>query len=288
VINLAGWTNELMGLKPKAALEINWPAIGGNTDFALQDIKDEDQITDEMLGGGSQNRTRPADTTTPSEVSTYLGKALDYGEKHSDVDLGLEAMQPYLKGQLPVLIHVRDAAQTRSAIKFAAKYKLKAVLVGAPESWRLATMLATNNIPVILTAAGKSTLSANGTANDWDPYDTPYATPEVLKRAGVKFAFQTADYAGVKNLPQRVAESCAYGLSKEDALRALTLSAAEILGVSDKIGSITPGKLGNIVISDGDALELNSNIRYVFINGQPVELKSKFTRLRDQYLKRVQ
>jgi imidazolonepropionase-like amidohydrolase len=89
-------------------------------------------------------------------------------------------------------------------------------------------------------------------------------------------------------LPWRVAETCAYGLSPDDALKALTQSAAEILGVSDKIGTLSPGKLGNIVISDGDPLDLTSNIRYVFVNGQPVEMKSKFTRLRDQYLKRVQ
>jgi imidazolonepropionase-like amidohydrolase len=196
-------------------------------------------------------------------------------------------VQPYLRGELPILIRVRTRPGIREAVKFATKYKLRVVLVGAPDAWKEAKLLAQNHIPVILNPAGKSTLSANSPANDWDPYDTPYATPEMLKRAGVKFAFQSDDYATVKNLPQRVAESCAYGLAPEEALRAITLSAAEILGIDDKVGSIAPGKLGNIVISDGDAFELNSNIRYVFINGKPVELTSKFTRLRDEYLKRL-
>ncbi len=291
VLNLAGWTNELMGLKPKAALVVNWPIGGGGfSDFGINDIKDDDELTDDLLAGGTIQRAGPrsSDTTTPSELSTYFDKAVTYKTMHESVDLGLEAMQPYLRGELPVLIRVRNRAGIRGAVDFAKKYKLKVVLVGAADAWKEAALLAKNHIPVILNPAGKSTLSANSPSNDWDPYDTPYATPALLKRAGVQFAFQSDDYAGVKNLPQRVAESCAYGLSKEDALAAVTLSAAQILGVSDKVGSISPGKLGNIVISDGDAFELNSNIRYVFINGRPVELKSKFTRLRDQYLQRVQ
>ena len=161
------------------------------------------------------------------------------------------------------------------------------VLVGPTEVYHEAKLLAANHIPVILTAAGKSTLSANGVTNEWDPYDTPYATAAILKRAGVKFCFQSDGYSDSMNLPQRVGESCAYGLSPDDAIRAMTLSAAEILGVSDKIGSIAPGKLGNVFVCDGDPMELTSNVRYVFVNGRPVEIKSKFTRLRDQYMQRL-
>lgn len=287
VLRMAGWTNEQMGLKPKAALIVNWPVAGGGFgDFGLNDIKDDDEITEDMLRGGTQRRGGGGDAT-PSELTAYFDKAVAYGKKHDAADLGLEAMQPYLQSKLPVLVKVRTRASIRAAVDFAKKYKLRMVLVGAPDAWKEARLLAMNNIPVILNPAGKSTLSANTTSNDWDPYDTPYATPEMLKRAGVKFAFQSNDYATVKNLPQRVAESCAYGLSPDAALRALTLSAAEILGVDDQVGSITPGKLGNIVISDGDALELNSNIRYVFIDGKPIELTSKFTELRDKFMKRV-
>jgi imidazolonepropionase-like amidohydrolase len=289
VLNLAGWTTELMGLKPKAGLVINWPlSSGGGADFGLNQIKDDDDITDEMLAGGQSAGPRTRDTTTPSEIATYFDKAVTYKTLHESVDLGLEAMQPYIKGELPILIRARDRAGIRSIVDFAKKYKVKVVIVGDADVWKEAKLLAKNHVPVIINPAGKSTLSANFTTNDWDPYDTPYATPILLKRAGVQFSFQSDDYAGVKNLPQKVAESCAYGLSKEDALKSITLWAAQILGVDDKVGSIAPGKLGNIVISDGDAFELNSNIRYVFIDGKPIELKSKFTRLRDQYLQRVQ
>ena len=314
VLNLAGWTGELMGVKRKAGLTINWPGGGGfsfdgdydegDHDLSADDTDDMGSDLQRTRGAGGQ-RNRPAtgastgtaaagaqgnggDEIGADEITSYFDKAIKYGKSHDDTDLAMEAMQPYVKGQLPVFIHVSSASSIRAAVSFAKKYKIKAVLMGAGDAWKEAKLLATNKIPVVLTAAGKSTLSANTVSNDWDPYDTPYVAPAILKKAGVKFCFQTDGYSDSMKLPQRVAESCAYGLSPDDALRAMTLSAAEILGVSDKVGSIAPGKLGNLVICDGDPFELTSNIRYIFVNGQPVEMTSRFTRLRDLYLRRVQ
>ncbi len=321
VMNTAGWTTELLGIKPKAGLSINWPGGGG---FSFDGDVDYDQgdhdlsadDTDDMgsnyqrtrgAGGGAGQRNRPGANGTRAgaapaggqggpaaddgggadEISVFFDKAIKYGKSHDDIDLGMEAMQPYVKGQLPIFIHVGNRSGIRAVVEFAKKYKVKVVVVGAADAWKEAKLLAENKIPVILTAAGKSTLSANTVSSDWDPYDSPYVAPIALKRAGVKFCFQSDSYAESMNLPQRVAESCAYGLSPEDALKSMTLSAAEILGVSDKVGSIAPGKLGNLVVCDGDPFELTSNIRYIFVNGKPVEMKSKFTRLRDQYLQRV-
>ena len=327
VMNLAGSTSELLGLKKKAGLSINWPGGGGfsfdgdvDYDEGDHDISADD--TDDMGSSGAQRtrgaggsggaggqRTRPGGgasrTAAPAagagqfgapddsgggadEITTYFDKAIKYGKSHEAIDLGLEAMQPYVKGELPVFIHVTSRSGIRAVVDFLKKYKIKGVIMGGNDAWREAKLLAENKVPVILTAAGKSTLSANTVSNDWDPYDAPYAAPILLKRAGVKFCFQSDGYSDCMNLPQRAAESCAYGLNPEDLLKSMTQSAAEILGVSDKIGSLAPGKLGNIVISDGDLFELTSNVRYIFVNGQPVEIKSKFTRLRDQYLKRVE
>jgi len=327
VIDTFGWTSELMGIKRKAGLSINWPG-GGGFSFDGDQVEDDDDgdgagtaterweranraDTNDMGGdpqrarggggGGQRNRT-PAAPGAPAtggqtsstfdggatDINLVFDKAIKYAKQHDAPDLQMEAMQPYLSGQLPVFIHATSASSIRGIVAFSKKYKLKVVIEGANDAWREAKLLADNKIPVVITAAGKSTLSANTTSNDWDPYDTPYANAALLKRAGVKFCFQSDGYSDAMNLPQRAAESCAYGLSPDDALKALTLSAAEILGVSDKVGSIAPGKLGNLVICDGDPLELTSNIRYIFVNGQPVETKSKFTRLRDQYMKRIQ
>ena len=289
VFDLAGWTGELMGVKPKAALCVTWPGSATAFDDGRVDVaKDDDGDADTQDMGGGQGFGGGGDSATSGDIRSYFDKAIKYGRHHDSVDLGLEAMQPYIEAKLPVLIRARDRASIIAIVDFVKKYKLKAVLVSAPDAWKETKLLADNHIPVILTAPGNSTLTANPVLNDWDPYDTPYTTAALLKRGKVPFCFQTDSYADAKNLPQRVGECCAYGLSREDALRAVTLSAAEILGVDDQLGSITPGKLGDVIVCDGDPFELTSNIRYEFIKGQPVELKSKFTRLRDQYMKRVQ
>ncbi|HWA82988.1 MAG TPA: amidohydrolase family protein, partial [Fimbriimonadaceae bacterium] len=284
VFNLAGYTNELMGLRPRAGLCINWPGGGGFGGF--EERIDDDELSDDDMGLAQRRGGGPQ--ANPSEIEDYFGKAAKYQKSHDEPDTRMEAMKPYLDGQRPVFFRVRNAGSIRGAVAFIKKYNLKGVLVGAPDAWREAKLLADNHIPVIITPAGKSTLGANTTVSNWDPYDTPYALPTLLKRAGVQFCFQSDDDAMSMNLPFRVAESCAYGLSPEDALRAMTLSAAEILGVQNQIGSLDPGKIANVVISDGDAMDVTSNIRYEFINGKPVELTSKFTRLRDQYMKRVE
>ena len=188
---------------------------------------------------------------------------------------------------MPVFVRARTAADIRDAVAFGKAYHLKIVLVGAPDAWKETKLLKDNDVPVILEAAGKALLEANDTVAEYDPYDTPYATPALLKRAGVRFCFMSDSYSEAMNLPHRAAESCAYGLSKDDMVRALTQDAADILGVGKQIGSIAPGKRGDLVIADGDPFEQTSNIRYVFIDGQPIPLTSKHTRLRDQYLQRL-
>lgn len=295
ILNLGGPTNERMAIVPKASMSINWPG-GGFGGFDGHDHTEscmvegdhvEQSYLDQLLGGAIQGPGGGGGGNS-TELKNFFDKAAKYGRGHTEIDLGLDAMQPVFRGQLPVHIRVRNAASIREAVEFIKARKLNAVLVGAPDAWREVKLLADNKIPVIIAPAGKTTLGANTTVSDWDPYDTPYALPALLKRAGVKFCFQSEGFAESKDLPIRVGQSCAYGLKPEDALRALTLSAAEILGVSNRLGSITPGKLGNLVISDGDAMEPSAQIRYVFIEGKPVPLTSKFTRLRDQYMKRLE
>jgi len=288
VMNMQGWTTELLGIKPKAALCVTWSGSPRAFDDSQGVAVDDDgDAKDQDMGGGGQGFGGGGGGATPGDLKSYFDKAIKYGRHHDSVDLSMEAMQPYISGQLPVQFRVSNAAGIAEAVAFIKKYKLKGVLVGAGEAWKQAKLLADSKIPVIISVAGASTLDANTVPSDWDPYDTPYATAALLKRAGVKFCFQTDGYADVKDLPQRAAESCAYGLDRNDMIRAITLSSAEILGVENLIGSLEPGKLGNLIVCDGDPCEMTGSIRYEFINGQPVQLTSKFTRLRDQYLQRL-
>lgn len=286
IMNSWGWTNEQMEIEPRGGLVINLGGGGGFRDFENDSQITDEDCGDDYLGLGAAQRGGGGAST--ADLGSYFDKAVKYGQSHAAVDTMMEAMQPYVNGKGRVYLRVRNASAIRDAVDLAKKYNLNAILVGAPDAWREAKLLKESNIPVILTVAGESTLDANLTVSDYDPYDTPYACAAVLQREGVKFCFQTDDNAMVMTLPQRVGEHCAYGLKPDEAIRSMTLSAAEILGVSDKIGSIDPGKLGNLVITDGDPMEFTSNVRYVFINGQPVELTSKHTRLRDQYLKRLE
>ena len=293
VLDLLGGTNEELTLKRKAALCINWPGGRGGFDFDLNDtsvkVTDDDgdgrgSDADDLAGGAVQ---RGVGGGSFKNLEDFFEKAAKYGRDHTGTDVSMEAMQPVFRREMPVFIRTRNAADIRGAVAFAKKYNLKLVLVDAPDAWKEAKLLKDNNVPVILEASGKALLGANDTVVEYDPYDTPYAVPALLKRAGVKFCFMSDSYSEAMNLPHRAAESCAYGLSEEDMIRALTQDAADILGVGTQIGSIQIGKLGNLVIADGDPCELTSNIRYVFIAGKPVPLTSKHTRLRDQYLERA-
>lgn len=304
LVNTFGWTTESMSVGLKM-LCINFPGagtpLGFDTNLACcdeeqllggeynpQDHKGHDH--EDMQGGGGGGRGQGG--SSPAELDTYIARVKEYADKRAadpnyPIDLGLDAMIPYVKGQATVFLRVRSASSIRNAVAFAKKHKLKVVLGGAAEAWKEAKLLADENIPVIINPAGRSTLSSNAPANDWDPYDTTYALPALLKRAGVRFCFMTEDNASSNNLPVRVAQSCAYGLSPDDAVSAMTLWAAEILGVADRLGSIEAGKIANLVISDGDPCELTANIVGIFVAGKPLPLESRHTRLRDQWSKRL-
>lgn len=308
VIDLDGYTWEQHRLKSPSALVVSFPGGLGAAPFeAALDEDGADTRRFEYLGGPLMERHElpnewsdekiqaPKSPDLPSEVrpvADYFDKAVKYDRDRManpsmDIDARFEAMRPYVQGREPVFLSARSAASIRLAVQFAQAYRLKAILVGAAEAWKETDLLKKNNIAVVVEPAGKSTLTANVTTQDWLPYDTPYVLPGLLEKAGVRFCFESNDNAQSFSLPFKAGEACAYGLSRDGALRALTLGAAQVLGVADRVGSLEPGKLGNLIISEGDPLEPCGAIRYEFINGKPVPLESKFTRLRDEYLQRL-
>lgn len=323
LIHTDGYTIEQFGLQRKAALYVNMPGgaarfgppdlccdtvdaswllgLGGSDPLGAHRHGDggvgTDELTDEQLRqfydalGGAQPQQPQASGASSGELDAYLDKALAYFEDRkkdpaTPTDLRFEALRPYLRGERPVVLTARTAANIRNAVAFAKKYKLKAILAGATEAWKEAALLKEAGIPVLLPPAGESTLGANTPDNAWDPYDTPYAIPGLLAKAGVKFAFQSGSSSETMNLPCRVGQSCAYGLKPEDALRALTLWPAEMFGVADRIGSLDPGKMANLIVTDGDPFEMTSTVRYAFIEGTPRSMVTKHTQLRDKYTAR--
>lgn len=316
LINTDGFTTEEFGVARKAGLIVNFSAGRGRPNFDLCDVIDnsilfggggksgqmDGTVGDEKLSlqqleeyydflGGRAPAQDPG-ASQDKAVEAYFDKSIEYMKSRKidpsmPIDLGMEAMIPYLKGEKLVILATRNAASIRSAVAFAQKYRLKAALSGASEAWKETALLKKSGIPVIIHPAGASTLGANSTDNPWDPYDTPYVKAGLLAKAGVKFCFSSGEGSEAMMLPFKVGEHCAYGLSKEDALKALTIDAATIFGVQDKLGSIEAGKMGNIIVTDGDPFELTTTMRYVFINGQPRKLVSKHTMLRDKYMERL-
>jgi imidazolonepropionase-like amidohydrolase len=180
-----------------------------------------------------------------------------------------------------VIFRADREAEIRGAVRFAEEMKLRPIILGGDDAWRVASLLKEKNVPVILTGV----LQLPNREDDF--YDALYENPAKLQQAGVRFCISTGDPgAEVRSLPMNAGMAAAFGLSKSDALKAVTLYAAQILNVGDRLGSIDVGKMANLVVTDGDILEPRTHIRYLFIDGRPVPLTSRHTELNDAFKNR--
>ena len=216
------------------------------------------------------------------EIKQFLRAAKAYAAEsaHVSKNLKFEAVQGLFSKKQKLYIHCDVVREILAAIDFKTEFGFDIVLVGASESVQVADLLKKNDIPVIL-----SQMHALPTLAD-DGVDLPYQTPALLQKAGVLFAINDEDgqHRG-KNLPFNAGTAVAYGLTKEQALSAITLNAAKILGIADRTGSIEAGKDANIVISEGDILDMrSSNISMVMIGGRIVSLNDKHKQLYDRYI----
>jgi imidazolonepropionase-like amidohydrolase len=190
-------------------------------------------------------------------------------------------MVPYVRGEQPVIFRADREAEIKGAIRFAEEMKLKPIILGGDDAWKVVSLLKEKNVPVILTGVFSLPLRED------DAYDTLYENPAKLQQAGVRFCISTGDPgAEVRNLPLYAGMAAAYGLSKSDALKSVTLYPAQIMNVADRLGSIDVGKMANLVVTDGDLLEIRTHIRYLFIDGRPVVLTSRHTELNDAFKNR--
>ena len=189
-------------------------------------------------------------------------------------------MLPVLEGKLPLVVHAERERAIREAIRFAEQEKLHIVIAEATEAWKVAADLKAKNIPLILGRTLELPLEED------DPYDKPFTAPGELYKAGVKFAFGSFGNQFARNLPYQAATAVAFGLPYQEALKAVTLNAAEVWGVSDQIGSIENGKWADLIVTDGDPLETRTQVKQEFIKGKAVDLENKQRRLYEKYLSR--
>ena len=276
-IHLVGWTINDMLIRKSVAMVINWPVIQTRTfDFSTFSVK-ERPFTE-----AKQEYEKRV-----NELSDYLEEARHYaqamghgGPSDFQRDLKLESLAPVVRGQLPALVFADRARDIRNAVEFCDKQKLKMILAGGEEAYKVKDLLRSKGIPVIL----RPTLSLP--RDEDDPYDRLLSQPAELAQAGVKFAFGSFDNSFARRLGQQAANAVAYGLPYDTALKAVTIYPAEIFGVADQVGTLEVGKIANLIVTNGDPLELTTEVKDLFIKGQRTSLDNKHLRLYEKYLNR--
>jgi imidazolonepropionase-like amidohydrolase len=276
-IHLAGWTISDMLLKKSVAMVLNWPEIETRTfDFSTFSRKEKPYAEAKQEYEKQVNElTDWLERARHYAVALGHGGATDYQR-----DVKLEALVPVIRGELPVLVFADKARDIRNAVEFCEKQKLKMILTGGAEAYKVKDLLRSKSIPVIL----GPTLTLP--REEDDPYDRLLTQPAELAAAGVKFAFGSFDNSFARRLGQQAANAVAYGLPYDEALKAVTLYPAQIFGLADQVGTLESGKIANIIVTNGDPLELTTEVRYLFVKGQPTSLDNKQKALYEKYLNR--
>lgn len=280
VWELDGWNWQDMTIKQPAALHVRWPNMISRTRNWWDDepAKSEEEQKKEREKQLKELR----DAFDNARAYMKAREAMKAGGAHHEFDVRWEAMLPAVTKQIPVFVHADEYMQIEAALEFAKEMDLHIVIVGGRDSWRLANPLALAGVPVVY----EETLSMP--RRSWEPYDAAYTVPLKLQTAGVRFCISTGggDASNLRNLPYEAAMAAAHGLPKEEALKSVTLYPAQILGVADRLGSIEPGKDATLIVTDGDPLEIMSNVKMAWISGEKIDLTSRHTRFYDKYRNR--
>ena len=280
LINLNGWTPEEMVLKAPVAIHINFPRLP----------REDDQRRERPPPAQETSKAKERTEEQIKELKEVFQKTKRYAATWDEYrkspkppapvkDLMLDALVPVVKKELPVIVSVNAEKDIKNAVEFVDTLDIRAIFQGVNDGWKVAALLKKHDIPVLVGPV----LSSPGSK---DPYDARYANAGVLHRAGVKIAFLTGSAPDVRSLPYHAGSAAAFGLPKEEALKAVTINPAEIFGLADKIGSLEVGKLANVIVTDGDPLEMRTQIKHVFIAGEKIPLESKHSKLYEKFRKR--
>ena len=276
LIDLYGYSPDSMAVAPNAALHLNWPTSqkGGWWD---------DRSEEEVEKQYKKNIKELNDFWSKAE---FYDKMMTEYESNStnrsrpDADKKMQAMREVVNGTVPVIISVDAKQDILNAIEWTQKHPdARFILAGVQDGWRVADQIAEAGLPCLV-----STLYTP--ERDYDNYQRPYQNPGKLHEAGVKVAIATGGVENVRNAPYHAGFAATYGLGKEEALKAITINAAEIFGMGDKLGSIEEGKQANLFIADGDPFEPMNHITDVFIRGNKIPMVSRHTRLYEEYIDR--
>ncbi len=276
-IHLAGWTAEEMLINKRAAMVVDWPGIETRS-FDLSTFTNKEKPFADAKKEYDKQVNELADYI---EQARHYAQALQSsGSPGFQRDVKLEAMAPVIRGEMPLLIFADKARQIRDAVEFCDKQKLKIILAGGTEAWKEKDLLRSKSVPVIL----RPTLGEP--PEEDDAYDRLLTQPEELRAAGIKIAFGSFDNSFARRLGQNAANAVAHGLAYEEGLKAVTLYPAQMFGLDSQLGTVETGKLANLIVTNGDPLDVTTDVRYLFIKGQLTSTDNKQKALYEKYMNR--
>ena len=276
LVRLSGTTPDALAVKQPAALHVVYPT--GRAPFDLSRMFDEperktfEERQKEKRRIQEKQLERLRHLLEEAKAHAAALEAARAGGPAPPSDLRLEALAPAARGELPVVIRADAEDEIRGAVAFAAERGLKLIVAGGLEAWRAAGVLREKDVAVLLNVDRLP-------RRESDAYDAAYTNPALLAAAGVRFAIVSDDASQVRNLPYEAAMARAFGLAPEAALRAITLSPAEIFGVAERMGALDPGKDANLVVATGDIMDHRTEVTHVFIDGAEQSLETRHTRL---------
>jgi imidazolonepropionase-like amidohydrolase len=272
VVTLDGWTFEEASVKPMAGVSFQFPTFGRQGGFGGN--PDRNREFEELRKERDAKLERAANLIERAKAYARTPQA------ERVTDWSLEALVPVVERRAPLFVFADREREIRDAVAFADRHNLRIVITGGMESPLVAPVLKEKNIPVILGEVFELP------SREDMLHSESYAAAAQLAQAGVKFAFGTGGYQNVRLLPYNAAISVAWGLPHELAIKALTIDAAEILGIADRVGSLEPGKAAHLLIAKGDPLEIRTELTHVFINGRSVGLDTRQVELYKKYAAR--
>ncbi len=276
-IRLDGWTWEDMTIDGAVGLVVNFPQVRPSQDWW-------------MTRSQSEQRERIDDNL--AELAAFFDRLDAYAQAKGageaiPVDLGLEAAMMVLpaqdksQDQKPVFVAANDMDQIASAITFFTERGMNPVITGGRDAPLVSALLKAHDVPVIVSSVYAFPDRAD------KPHDDAFTLPARLDAAGIRWCLASGGGASnERNLSHQIAKAVAFGLDPDSAIRAMTLSAAEILAIDDNYGSLEPGKSGTLILTDGDILEITTNVERAYIDGRELDLTNKHTLLRDKYLEK--
>jgi imidazolonepropionase-like amidohydrolase len=271
VLRLEGWTPEEMTVLSPAAMHLRWPNLAiDRRPRARKSVKDQQKEIEK-----AQKQIRDAFQIARAYWQSRKNPGPDF-----KTDLRWEALMPVFDGKLPLFVHASSLAQIQAALAWAKEMQLKIVLVDGDDAWRVAAQLKESDVPVILGPATSLPPRRD------DDYDSAWSSAAKLQQAGVRFCIASngrSAETNERNVGYEAGLAAGYGLPKEEALKAVTLYPAQILGIADRLGSLEPGKAATLIMTNGDPLDFPTQVEAAYVDGRKIDLSNRQTRLRDKY-----